>query len=155
MCRNKNVINLLIWQESGLNLPKCQTMPIFLINCRNTTTWYSPEIIPACQWCLLSCSSVSEVLSEPVLEIVTVGDLIPANMMRLNCHHQYNAPAPKPPVHYYFFRNNLKLGMATSENHDLVKRTPGQYTCKIRVPVLGLVRWSQPKSFGQVTGTGK
>ncbi|XP_036943810.1 high affinity immunoglobulin gamma Fc receptor I-like [Acanthopagrus latus] len=94
---------------------------------------------------------VVEVLSEPVLEIVTVGDLIPANMMRLNCHHQYNAPAPKPPVHYYFFRNNLKLGMATSENHDLVKRTPGQYTCKIRVPVLGLVRWSQPKSFGQVT----
>ncbi|XP_030294462.1 high affinity immunoglobulin gamma Fc receptor I-like [Sparus aurata] len=94
---------------------------------------------------------VAEVLSEPVLEIVTVGDLIPANMMRLTCRHQYNAPAPKPPVHYYFFRNNIKLGIATSENHDLVKRTPGQYTCKVRVPMLGLVRWSGPKSFGQVT----
>ncbi|XP_073342697.1 high affinity immunoglobulin gamma Fc receptor I-like [Pagrus major] len=94
---------------------------------------------------------VVEVLSEPILEIVTVGDLIPAKMMRLNCHHQYNAPAPAPPVHYYFFRNNMKLGTATSENHDLVRQTPGWYTCKVRVPELGLIRWSEPKSFGQET----
>ncbi|XP_070827243.1 high affinity immunoglobulin gamma Fc receptor I-like [Chaetodon trifascialis] len=95
---------------------------------------------------------VLELLSQPVLEIVTNNVLIPSNMMKLICHHQYNAPPPAPPIHYYFYRNNDRLGVATSENHDLVKQTPGHYSCKVRVPELGLVRWSEPKTFGQVKG---
>ncbi|XP_041796939.1 uncharacterized protein LOC121609387 [Chelmon rostratus] len=95
---------------------------------------------------------VLELLSQPVLEIVADNDLIPAKMIKLICHLQYNAPPPAPPLHYYFYKNNNRLGVATSENHDLVKRTPGQYSCKARVPELGLSRWSEPKSFGQVTG---
>ncbi|XP_039985886.1 uncharacterized protein LOC120791524 [Xiphias gladius] len=95
---------------------------------------------------------VFEVLSQPVLEIVVDDILIPANRMKLICHIQYNAHAPAPPVHYYFYKNNNRLGTATSENHDLVRRTPGQYSCKAKVPQLGLSRLSEPKSFGQVTG---
>ncbi|XP_044057909.1 Fc receptor-like protein 5 isoform X2 [Siniperca chuatsi] len=96
---------------------------------------------------------VLEVLSQPVLEIIADNNLIPVNKMKLICHLQYNAPAPAPPIHYYFYKNNDRLGTATSENHDLVKRTPGQYSCKAKVPELALTRWSEPKSFGQVTET--
>ncbi|XP_067450995.1 high affinity immunoglobulin gamma Fc receptor I-like [Thunnus thynnus] len=95
---------------------------------------------------------VSEVLTQPALEIVAGDNLIPANMMRLICNLQYNARAPAPPIHYYFYKNNQRLGIATSENHDLVKQTPGQYSCKAKVPELGISRWSEPKSFGQETG---
>lgn len=96
---------------------------------------------------------VLEVLTQPALEIVAGDNLIPANMMRLICNLQYNARAPAPPIHYYFYKNNQRLGIATSENHDLVKQTPGQYSCKAKVPELGISRLSEPKSFGQETGT--
>nr|XP_046245205.1 uncharacterized protein LOC124059340 [Scatophagus argus] len=95
---------------------------------------------------------VLEVLSQPVLEIEKDNDLIPAHSMKLICHHQYNAPAPAPPVHYYFYKNNKQLGTANSDNHVTVRRTPGLYSCRAKVPVLDLVRWSEPKSYGQVTG---
>ncbi|XP_070685418.1 high affinity immunoglobulin gamma Fc receptor I-like [Pempheris klunzingeri] len=93
---------------------------------------------------------VLEVLSQPILEIVADDNLIPVNRMKLVCHVQYNAPAPVPPIHYYFYKNNNRLGTATSENHDLFRQTPGQYSCKAKVPELGLFRWSEPKSFGEV-----
>nr|XP_020491835.1 high affinity immunoglobulin gamma Fc receptor I-like [Labrus bergylta] len=96
---------------------------------------------------------VLEVLSQPVLEIVADSYLIPEKKMKLICHHQYNAPAPAPPVHYYFYESDIQLGTATSENHNLVKRTPGNYRCKARVPQLGLSKWSSPKAFGQMTGS--
>uniref|UniRef100_UPI0037E88952 uncharacterized protein n=1 Tax=Semicossyphus pulcher TaxID=241346 RepID=UPI0037E88952 len=95
---------------------------------------------------------VIEVLSEPILEIVADNNLIPANKMKLICHLQYNAPAPAPPVNYYFYKGDNRLGTATSVNHDVVKRMPGQYRCKAKVPQLGLSRLSKPKSFGQVSG---
>lgn len=72
--------------------------------------------------------------------------------MKLICHVQYNARAPAPPVHYYFYRNSNQLGTATSENHVLVRQTPGYYSCRARVPKLVLSRWSEPKSFGEITG---
>ncbi|XP_037632315.1 Fc receptor-like protein 5 isoform X2 [Sebastes umbrosus] len=95
---------------------------------------------------------VSEVLSLPVLEIVADNDLMPVNKMKLICLLEYNAPAPAPPIHYYFYKNNNRLGTATTKNHDLVKRTPGHYSCKAKVPELGVSRWSEPKPFGEVTG---
>ncbi|XP_040901401.1 high affinity immunoglobulin gamma Fc receptor I-like [Toxotes jaculatrix] len=95
---------------------------------------------------------VLEVLSQPVLEIVTANSLIPAGKMKLICHLQYNAPNPAPPIHYYFYKNNNRLGTATSENHNLVRQSPGLYSCKAKVPQLGLSRWSELKTFGQVTG---
>ncbi|TDH14851.1 hypothetical protein EPR50_G00025120 [Perca flavescens] len=95
---------------------------------------------------------VLEVLSQPVLEISADNNLIPETKMKLICHLQYNARAPAPAINFYFYKNNNRLGTATSENHDLVKRTPGQYSCKARVPELGISRWSEPKSFGQITG---
>ncbi|XP_010736484.3 Fc receptor-like A [Larimichthys crocea] len=94
---------------------------------------------------------VLEVLSQPVLEIVTTGELIPENKMKLVCHVQYNAPAPAPPRSYYFYKNGNRLGTAKSDNSDVVKQSPGRYSCKVKVPLLGLLRWSEPKSFGQVT----
>ncbi|KAG8001965.1 Rab5 GDP/GTP exchange factor [Nibea albiflora] len=94
---------------------------------------------------------VLEVLSQPVLEIVTDSKLIPDNKMKLVCHVQYNAPAPAPPRSYYFYKNGNLLGTAKSDNRDVVKRTPGRYSCKVKVPLLGLLRWSEPTSFGQVT----
>ncbi|XP_042342338.1 Fc receptor-like A [Plectropomus leopardus] len=90
---------------------------------------------------------VSEVLSQPILEIVANDSLIPVNKMKLICHVQYHAHAPAPPIHYYFYKNNNRLGTATSENHDLVKRTPGQYSCRAKVPELGISKWSEPKSM--------
>ncbi|KAM6987473.1 high affinity immunoglobulin gamma Fc receptor I-like [Tautogolabrus adspersus] len=95
---------------------------------------------------------VLEVLSQPILEIVADSNLIPVNKMKLICHLQYNAPAPAPPVHYYFYESDNQLGTATSDNHNLVKRTPGNYRCRAKVPKLGLSRWSKPKTFGQMTG---
>uniref|UniRef100_A0A8C2ZVZ3 Ig-like domain-containing protein n=1 Tax=Cyclopterus lumpus TaxID=8103 RepID=A0A8C2ZVZ3_CYCLU len=96
---------------------------------------------------------VSEVLSQPFLEIVADNDLISRNMMKLICHLQYNAHAPAPTIHFYFYKNGHRLGTAMSENYDLVRWTPGQYSCRAKVPELGLSRGSEPKSFGQVTGT--
>ncbi|XP_035536620.1 basement membrane-specific heparan sulfate proteoglycan core protein-like isoform X2 [Morone saxatilis] len=95
---------------------------------------------------------VLEVLSEPVLEIVQRGDWITPNMIKLICHHQYNAPAPVPPVSYFFYKDNNRLGIATSVNYDLVKQTPGEYSCKVKVSKLNISRWSQPKRFGRVQG---
>ncbi|KAL3057443.1 hypothetical protein OYC64_007840 [Pagothenia borchgrevinki] len=97
---------------------------------------------------------ILDVLSLPVLKIVADNDLIPANKMKLICHLQYNARAPAPPINYYFYKNNNRLGTATSENHDLVRRTPGQYSCRAKVPLLGISRSSELESFGQVKGPG-
>ncbi|KAK2912449.1 hypothetical protein Q8A73_006562 [Channa argus] len=93
---------------------------------------------------------VLEVLSKPILEIATSINLL--NKMKLICHVQYNAPAPAHPINYYFYKNNIRLGVATSENHDLVNQIPGQYSCKAKVPMLNLSRSSEPKSFGIVKG---
>ncbi|XP_034723528.1 titin-like [Etheostoma cragini] len=95
---------------------------------------------------------VLEVLSQPVLEIAADHDLIPVKKMKLICHVQYNGRAPAPAIHFYFYNNNNRLGTSTSENYDFVQRTPGQYSCKAKVPELGISKWSEPKSFGQVTG---
>ena len=94
-------------------------------------------------------------MSQPILEIVANKNLIPVEMMKLICHVKYNAKDPRPPINYYFYKNNNRLGTATSENHDQVRQSPGQYSCKAKVPQLGLSRWSEPKSFGQVAGTKK
>uniref|UniRef100_UPI003AAC74F2 high affinity immunoglobulin gamma Fc receptor I-like isoform X1 n=1 Tax=Centroberyx gerrardi TaxID=166262 RepID=UPI003AAC74F2 len=94
---------------------------------------------------------ISEILTQPFLEVVPRDPLIPANMMRLICHLQYNAHAPAPPIHFYFYKNGNKLTTASSENNVAVERTPGQYSCKARVPELDLMRWSETKNFGQVT----
>ncbi|XP_029373142.1 uncharacterized protein LOC115052864 [Echeneis naucrates] len=95
---------------------------------------------------------VLETVTEPVLEIVDNPSL--ESRMTLICNVQYNAPAPAPPIIYYFYKNGKRLGTATSENHDLVRQSPGKYSCKATVPLLDITRWSKPKSFGQETGLG-
>ncbi|XP_034557731.1 high affinity immunoglobulin gamma Fc receptor I-like [Notolabrus celidotus] len=95
---------------------------------------------------------VLEVLSQPFLEIVADNNLMTESKMKLVCHHQYNAPAPAPPIHYYFYEGDNQLGTATSDNRQLVKRTPGHYRCRAKVPELGLSQWSEFQTFGQVTG---
>lgn len=97
------------------------------------------------------CSFLTEILTKPVLEIDVNNNQIP-NRMKLICHHEYNLPAPAPPVHFYFYKNNNLLGPATSENRLSVKQNPGWYSCKVRVPELTLVRWSENKGFGRVPG---
>lgn len=96
---------------------------------------------------------ITEFLSQPDLEIDVSDEMIPPNKMKLICHHEYNAPAPAPPAYYFFYQNNNQMGMASSENHELVEQTPGQYKCKVSVPMLDLTKWSEPKTFGQVSGT--
>ncbi|XP_051813619.1 high affinity immunoglobulin epsilon receptor subunit alpha-like isoform X2 [Acanthochromis polyacanthus] len=96
---------------------------------------------------------ILEVLSQPVLEIVVDNDLKRLNKIKLLCHVEYNTRAFAPPIHYYFYRDNNQLGTATSEGRDLVRRAPGLYSCKVKVPELGLLRWSEAKSFGQIAGT--
>ncbi|XP_037533739.1 high affinity immunoglobulin epsilon receptor subunit alpha-like [Nematolebias whitei] len=93
---------------------------------------------------------VLEVLSEPMLEIVAESVNMRTDQMKLICHVQYNARAPAPPINYYFYKNNIRLGTATSENHDVVRRAPGWYSCRAKVPLLGLFRWSEAKPFGKV-----
>ncbi|XP_029028017.1 high affinity immunoglobulin epsilon receptor subunit alpha-like [Betta splendens] len=88
---------------------------------------------------------VSEVLTEPVLEAVSVSK----DKVKLICHVQYNARAPAPPVNYYFYKNNNRLGVATSENQKVVLSAPGLYSCRARVPQLDISRWSEPTEFGQ------
>uniref|UniRef100_A0AAQ4NPW8 Ig-like domain-containing protein n=1 Tax=Gasterosteus aculeatus aculeatus TaxID=481459 RepID=A0AAQ4NPW8_GASAC len=94
---------------------------------------------------------VAEVLSQPLLEIVADNNLFPVNFMKLICHLQYNARAPAPPIHFYFYKNKKQVATASSEKSVTVNRTPGQYSCKARVPELGISRESELRSFGQVT----
>ncbi|KAL6116043.1 uncharacterized protein ACO6RY_00743 [Pungitius sinensis] len=94
---------------------------------------------------------VAEVLSQPLLEIVADNNLFPINLMKLICHLQYNARAPAPPIHFYFYKNKQQVATASSEKSVMVNRTPGQYSCKARVPQLGISRESKLRSFGQVT----
>ncbi|XP_069562421.1 high affinity immunoglobulin gamma Fc receptor I-like isoform X1 [Brachyistius frenatus] len=91
---------------------------------------------------------ILEVLTQPRLEIDDQS-VTQHSVMKLICHLQYNARAPAPPIHYYFYRNSKKLGVATSENNYLARQTPGQYSCKARVPELNLLRQSELKMFGQ------
>uniref|UniRef100_A0A673BBC0 Ig-like domain-containing protein n=1 Tax=Sphaeramia orbicularis TaxID=375764 RepID=A0A673BBC0_9TELE len=60
---------------------------------------------------------------------------------------------PAPPMYFYFYKNNKHLAMAISQNYILVTRSPGTFTCMAMVPQMGVSRQSDPKSFGQVTGT--
>ncbi|XP_023261130.1 high affinity immunoglobulin gamma Fc receptor I-like [Seriola lalandi dorsalis] len=85
------------------------------------------------------------VLTQPVLEIDTNEGLTPG-YFTLICNTQYNAHAP---IHYYFYRNDNRLGPAASENNNLVRQLPGLYECKARVPLLGVSMRSEPKSFEQ------
>ncbi|XP_049581496.1 high affinity immunoglobulin gamma Fc receptor I [Syngnathus scovelli] len=91
--------------------------------------------------------NVSEVLTQPVLEVVTENVPLSASMMKLICHVQYNARAPAPPIHYFFYLDDRRLGTAMSENFDLVKRRPGLYRCKVKVRQLGLCKWSEAEAF--------
>ncbi|XP_039865276.1 low affinity immunoglobulin gamma Fc region receptor III-B-like isoform X1 [Simochromis diagramma] len=95
---------------------------------------------------------ILEVLSQPILEIIPNYDT-QLKRMKLICHVQYNAPAPAPPIDFYFYKNNRRLGPATSDNYNVVKQTPGLYSCKARVPQLGLSKSSEPKNFGQIRAT--
>ncbi|XP_056139926.1 Fc receptor-like A isoform X2 [Lampris incognitus] len=94
--------------------------------------------------------SVMEVLTKPVLEMVLGDPLIPANMMMLKCLLQYNAHAPAPPLHFYYYKNDYKIGTASSKNSYVVSQTPGVYYCKARVPELDLMRKSDTKTFGLI-----
>ncbi|XP_047449341.1 high affinity immunoglobulin gamma Fc receptor I-like isoform X2 [Mugil cephalus] len=95
---------------------------------------------------------VLEVLTKPVLEITTDPRLREINKMKLTCHVQYNARAPAPPISFYFYKNGIRLGTATSENHDLVRLSPGQFSCRAKVLASGLSKLSEPKIYGQTTG---
>ncbi|XP_061734079.1 high affinity immunoglobulin gamma Fc receptor I-like [Nerophis ophidion] len=90
---------------------------------------------------------VLELLTQPVLEVVADNDLLQVDLMKLVCRVQYNARAPAPPINYYFYKDNRRVGTATSENFNLVKRTPGLYSCKAKVPHLGLSKWSEEEAF--------
>ncbi|KAM4567047.1 low affinity immunoglobulin gamma Fc region receptor III-A-like [Odontesthes bonariensis] len=90
---------------------------------------------------------ILEVLTQPLLEIDAGSDPMKMNRMKLICHVQYNARAPAPPLNYYFYKSNTRMGMATSEKHFWVSKTPGQYSCRARVPLLGLSRFSETKDF--------
>uniref|UniRef100_A0A3Q0S9C5 Ig-like domain-containing protein n=1 Tax=Amphilophus citrinellus TaxID=61819 RepID=A0A3Q0S9C5_AMPCI len=115
-----------------------------MYSCR--ASW-DPHNLPI--FLMIPLSSLSEVLSQPVLEISPTSDIL-LNRMKLTCHVQYNAPAPAPPINYYFYRNNKRLGPATSNNYDLVIPTPGLYSCKARVPELDLSKWSDLKLLNEL-----
>ncbi|XP_077397793.1 high affinity immunoglobulin gamma Fc receptor I-like [Festucalex cinctus] len=91
--------------------------------------------------------NVSEVLTQPVLEVVTEDESLPPGRMQLTCRVQYNARAPAPPIHYYFYKEDTWLGLASSDNFSVVKRKPGLYRCKVNVPQLGLSRRSEAEAF--------
>nr|XP_057936203.1 low affinity immunoglobulin gamma Fc region receptor III-A-like [Doryrhamphus excisus] len=90
---------------------------------------------------------VLELLTQPVLEVVAGDNLLRVDLIKLICSLQYNARAPAPPIHYYFYKDKRQMGTATSENFTLVKRTPGLYSCKAKVPNLGLSKWSEGETF--------
>lgn len=94
---------------------------------------------------------ILEVVTEPLLEIDEVYSHLEPNKIKLICHLQYNARAPAPPITYYFYKNNNLVGPGISLNYLHVRRTPGWYSCRAKVPKLGITRWSDPRSFGEVT----
>ncbi|XP_054901420.1 Fc receptor-like protein 5 [Poeciliopsis prolifica] len=96
--------------------------------------------------------NILEVLTEPVLEIEKDNAQLERNKMKLICHVQYNARAPAPPVNYYFYKNNNLLGPSISLNHMLIRKDAGWYSCRVKVPKLDIVRWSEPQRFGEVAG---
>lgn len=140
-------------------LYRCQISPLTLRGkATNLPKWHIFSMrcffhIWMCQWSVFLFGSILEVLSQPLLEIVADNNLFPVNFMKLICHLQYNARAPTPPIHFYFYKNKKQVATASSEKSVTVNRTPGQYSCKARVPELGISRESEVRSFGQVTGT--
>ncbi|XP_077421705.1 high affinity immunoglobulin gamma Fc receptor I-like [Vanacampus margaritifer] len=89
---------------------------------------------------------VLEVLTQPVLEVVADDNLLPPDQMQLTCRVQYNARAPAPPIHYYFYKGDKRLGLARSENFHMVKRKPGLYSCKAKVLELDLSKRSEAEA---------
>ncbi|KAM4589899.1 putative high affinity immunoglobulin gamma Fc receptor IB [Fundulus diaphanus] len=145
----KDGVQVMVQRGSGLNfrLTNVSLEDVGMYSCR--VSWdirrstVSVMSVPTAVYIL-------EVLTQPVLEITEENILRDAKKMNLICHVQYNAPAPAPPVNYYFYKNNKLLGPATSQDHLLIRRAPGWYTCRVRVPKLNIVRWSEPKSYGDV-----
>ncbi|CAG6002203.1 unnamed protein product [Menidia menidia] len=91
---------------------------------------------------------VLEVLTRPLLEIENQSNFQRERRMKLICHVQYNTHGPAPPLYYYFYKANNRLGSASSNNYMWVRQAPGQYSCRATVPVLDLSRWSETRDFG-------
>lgn len=68
-------------------------------------------------------------------------------MIKIVCQHDYNVRPPAPPVVYYFYRNNRRLGTAQSNNYDYVNRIEGEYSCKAKVTALQITMSSEPATL--------
>lgn len=92
---------------------------------------------------------VAEILSQPVLEIDT--NLSRSNEMRLTCHVHYNAHSifHTPTISFSFYKDNVHVFTTAIKNYEVVKKTPGRYSCKVRVLQLDYTKWSEPKEFGR------
>ncbi|KAG7215605.1 hypothetical protein INR49_022131 [Caranx melampygus] len=84
---------------------------------------------------------VKEVLTKPVMEVVPKDG---SQFVTLICRAEYNG---KAPILFYFYKNKVQLGTANSGGTDTYRKSPGLYSCKAKVPQLGLTLWSEPTPY--------
>lgn len=90
---------------------------------------------------------VVEPMTQPKLVILDDEQMRLLSMLQLVCVLDYNVPEPAPPVLYYFFLDDSRLGTPASDNFSMVKRSTGAFKCQAKVAQLDLSRWSEPKSY--------
>ncbi|XP_028320653.1 Fc receptor-like B [Gouania willdenowi] len=88
---------------------------------------------------------ILEVMTQPIL--VINDSRVFEDRVMLTCHVQYNAHVPAPPIHFYFYRDSERLGPAKSQGSYFANRLSGKYSCRAKVPQLGLTKWSEPQQF--------
>ncbi|XP_066551252.1 high affinity immunoglobulin gamma Fc receptor I [Amia ocellicauda] len=90
--------------------------------------------------------SVKEMLTEPVLEVLTGVPALRGREMILSCSAQLIVARPGLRLRYSFRRNDHRLAVDSSEDTHTVlqadRRDAGDYQCKVTVDGLGLAKWS-------------
>uniref|UniRef100_A0A8C6WKS4 Ig-like domain-containing protein n=1 Tax=Neogobius melanostomus TaxID=47308 RepID=A0A8C6WKS4_9GOBI len=151
--RGKRPINEVVLYRDGVEVLK-QKHPHFLLDNVTLEDWGGYTCVAS--WnhgrthSVISAPvsvQVLEPLTQPTLVIIEDEMTRSLSMLKLVCVLDYNVPAPAPPVLYYFYMNNDRLGTPTSENFTLIKKSRGSFKCQAKVSELGLFRWSEPESF--------
>ncbi|KAL4647651.1 high affinity immunoglobulin gamma Fc receptor I-like [Arapaima gigas] len=89
---------------------------------------------------------VMEILTKPLLAVVSVAPVLQGQTLVLECQTQLNIYEDGLQMRYLYYRDGRRLGLATSQSrytvHYVRPQDAGQYQCKVTVGGLALTKWS-------------
>lgn len=89
--------------------------------------------------------TVLDKLETPQLVLVS-GRVIAGKLVRIRCETRLNVKAEGLQIEYYFMKNHSRLAPASSSDKYTIwqirKEDAGMYTCKAKVRLLNVERWS-------------